>query len=261
MFLLEHTYPTAAENLALDEALLDYVEQLGAARRAAEEPADAQPKPDALPEFLRLWESPTRAVVLGRSSSLDGEVNLTECRRREVEVLRRTSGGAAVVLGPGCLMYSVVLSYHNHPELRAVDLAHRYVLGRVAAAIRTLVPNVAQRGTSDLAWGDHKFSGNSLRCRREAMLYHGTLLYDFPLDLISAVLRTAPRQPEYRAGRDHRAFVANLPTTANSLRAGLKDSFAAHESIDAQVAAQLRATAEREAQEKFTAPEWTARVP
>lgn len=261
MFLLEHTFPTAAENLALDEALLDHVEQLGAARSAAGEQTDAKPTPDAPPEFLRLWESPTRAVVLGRSSSLAGEVDVTECRRRGVEVLRRTSGGAAVVLGPGCLMYSVVLSYHHHPELRAVDLAHRYVLGRVAAAVRPLVPNVAQRGTSDLAWGEQKFSGNSLRCRREAMLYHGTLLYNFPLDLIAAVLRTAPRQPEYRAGREHRAFVANLPTTATALSASLTDSFAAHQSIDAQVTAQLLVTAEHEAREKFATSEWTARVP
>lgn len=261
MFLLEHTFPTAAENLAFDEALLDHVERLGAARSAAGESGDAQPNSDPPAEFLRLWESPTRAVVLGRSSPLDGEVDVAECRRRGVEVLRRTSGGAAVVLGPGCLMYSVVLSYHRRPELRAVDLAHRYVLGRVAAAVRALVPNVAQRGTSDLAWGDQKFSGNSLRCRREAMLYHGTLLYDFPLDLIADVLRTAPRQPEYRAGRDHRAFVANLPTTATALRASLTESFAASESIDAQVAAQLTAAARREAREKFATAEWTARVP
>lgn len=261
MFLLEHTFPTAAENLAFDEALLDHVEQLGAVRSSAGESADGKPTPAAPPEFLRLWESPSAAVVIGRSSSLDGEVDVTECRRRGVEVLRRTSGGAAVVLGPGCLMYSVVLSYHNHPELRAVDLAHRYVLGRTAAAVRPLVANVAQRGTSDLAWGEQKFSGNSLRCRREAMLYHGTLLYDFPLDLIAAVLRTAPRQPEYRGGRDHRAFVANLPTTAAALRAKLTESFAARDTADEQVVAQLTAAAQREAREKFAAAEWTARVP
>ncbi|MBA4018519.1 MAG: hypothetical protein C0483_15230 [Pirellula sp.] len=255
MFLLEHAFSTAADNLALDEALLDHVEQLGGAR------SEAGDQGAAPPEFLRLWESPRPAVVIGRSSSLEAEVDTAECRRRGVEVLRRTSGGAAVVLGPGCLMYSVVLSYHNHPELRAVDLAHRHVLGRVAAAVRALVPNVALRGTSDLALGEQKFSGNSLRCRREAMLYHGTLLYNFPLDLIAAVLRTAPRQPEYRAGREHRAFVANLPTTAAALRANLIESFAAHEAADAQVVAQLSAVAKREAQEKFAAAEWTARVP
>lgn len=51
------------------------------------------------------------------------------------------------------------------------------------------------------------------------MLYHGTLLYDYPLDLITAVLRTAAAC--YRSTAPDAStcvFVANLPTTATALR-------------------------------------------
>ena len=47
------------------------------------------------------------------------------------------------------------------------------------------------QGTSDLAIGDLKFSGNSARCRRRWLLYHGTLLYDFPLSLVAQCLQDA----------------------------------------------------------------------
>jgi lipoate-protein ligase A len=216
MDYLEHTCNDPAEDLALDEALLERAEQ------AADEAGAAGDG-----EVLRIWEMRRPAVVLGRSSQAAVEANLPECARRGVPVLRRTSGGAAIVAGPGCLMYSVVLSYARRPHLRAIDEAHRFVLGTVLKAIRPSVPGAAIQGTSDLAVAGRKFSGNSLRCRREHLLYHGTLLYDFPLDAIAACLGTPPRQPAYRERRPHGEFVMNLPLIRSELIAGLRAAFAA----------------------------------
>ena len=56
MRLLDLTLPTAAENVALDEALLDAAE--AASEQGSEEP-----------EVLRLWEPTQFFVVVGRSSA------------------------------------------------------------------------------------------------------------------------------------------------------------------------------------------------
>jgi lipoate-protein ligase A len=211
MRLLDLTLATPAENIALDEALLLQ--------------ADAGQSPQ---EVLRLWESPQPAVVLGRSSKVLDEVNLRECRQRGIEVLRRPSGGAAVVIGPGCLMYAVVLSYQRRPRLRAVDAAHRFVLGAIAESLRCYVPTVTPKGISDLVVDGEpprKFSGNSLRCRKSHLLYHGTVLYEFPLEEIAACLRAPPREPAYREGRHHQDFVTNLPLDGQDVRAALTRAF------------------------------------
>ena len=179
MDLLELTLETPAENLALDEALL----------LAADEANEPQ-------ETLRVWEPREPFVVLGSSSRIADEVRLTDCKARRVAVLRRTSGGAAIVTGPGCLMYALVLSLEARPELRSIDRAHCFVLNHLARAIGTLAAGIAVRGTSDLAIGDRKFSGNSLRMKRAHLLYHGTLLYGFPLELIGDM----PRPSAARAG-------------------------------------------------------------
>jgi lipoate-protein ligase A len=201
MQLLDLTLGTPAENLALDEALLD-------AAQAGE-----------CGEVLRLWESPQPLVVVGRASEVAVEVNLDVCRQREIPVLRRTSGGAAVVAGPGCLLYAVVLSYELRPELRMIDQAHRFVLETIAGGLKSCVPTVARRGISDLTVdGRMKCSGNSLRASRSHVLYHGTLLYDFPLALVGQLLLTPPRQPDYREQRAHGDFVANLPMSVSELR-------------------------------------------
>jgi lipoate-protein ligase A len=206
---LDLTLPTPAENLALDEALLDWAEEEGSEG-----------------EFLRLWESPAPLVVVGRSSRVELEVDTAACHERGIPVLRRSSGGAAIVAGPGCLMVAVVLSYQFRPELRDIGRAHKLVLGRLADALRPLlVPaaDVAQAGTSDLVLieqshaAPRKFSGNSLRAKRTHLLYHGMLLYDFDLPLINTCLKMPPRQPDYRAARPHRDFVTNLPLSRSTI--------------------------------------------
>jgi lipoate---protein ligase len=176
---------------------------------------------------LRLWEAPRPFVVIGRSSRIAEEVNLAAASAWTV--IRRCSGGAAVVAGPGCLMYAVVLSYERRPALRVIDAAHRFVLSQLAAALRPQLPDVQLAGTSDLAWNNQKISGNSMRCKRSHMLYHGTLLYDFRLELISQILSTAPRQPAYRGGRTHGDFVTNAPIDCETLKDALRRQWNAQE--------------------------------
>jgi lipoate-protein ligase A len=235
MRYLDLTLPTPEENLALDEALLEEAERAG--------------RPT---ETLRLWEPAEPMVVVGRSSRIEAEVHRDACRRRGIPILRRPSGGAAVVTGPGCLMYALVLSYRLRPSLRLIDHAHRLVLGRVASALRPLAPEVTCRGASDLAVGRSKFSGNSVRCKRDHLLYHGTLLYDFPLDLIDQCLKMPPREPDYRRGRPHRAFVANLPLSSAEIRRALATAWDAN----TPCVAWPRDHTVRLVHEKYGRPEW-----
>ena len=207
MQFLDLTLPTLAENLALDEALLDEAEASGDPR-----------------ECLRVWESPELAVIVGRSSRVDVEVDRASCEADRVPILRRCSGGCAVVIGPGCLMYSVVLSYERRPELRSIDESHRFVLTHVGQAFGL---DASLSGISDLTLSGRKFSGNSLRCKRDHLLYHGTILYDFPLEKMARYLRPPPREPDYRAGREHGEFITNIRVKPQATRSSLREAFAA----------------------------------
>jgi lipoate-protein ligase A len=212
---LELTLPTAAENLALDEALLIEAEAAGSEGD----------------EVFRVWEPQETFVVLGRSSRRADEVRLDFCHRQGIGVYRRASGGSAVLAGPGCLMYAVVLGPEVQPALAGVAQAHEYVLSRNLAALRPHCPQVAAAGTSDLALGGRKFSGNSLRCLRDHVLYHGTILYDFPLEQIDRCLRMPSRQPAYRAAREHADFLVNLPLGRQQILAALRSTWQAAEPL------------------------------
>lgn len=242
---LSLTLPTAAENLALDEALLESAFPAGGVSTAENSAGRG--------EVLRVWEPAESFVVLGRSSRHDDEVNRIGCRELSVPVLRRASGGATILTGPGCLMYSLILSRVARPALHSIAATHEIVLGALAAALGQQAPGVERAGTSDLAIAGRKFSGNSLRCLHDRVLYHGTLLYDFPLERIGRCLRMPPRQPDYRAGRDHVAFVMNLPLGRESIVSTLRAAFGADEPCDTWPMERTRQLAV----EKYAAAAWT----
>ena len=215
MLLLDKTMPTPEENLALDEALLEQAE------------AD-----DSNSEVLRLWESEKHFVVLGRSSKLEEEVNTAYCREKNIPVLRRASGGASIVTGRGCLMYGLLLSYKLRPDLRMLDKVHLFVMHQIQLAFERLGLKIEFQGTCDLTFENRKFSGNSLRCKRDWLLYHGTVLYDFDLDLISKCLKSPKRQPEYRQDREHGTFVRNVAVNVGQLKGELTNVWQANSVFD-----------------------------
>ncbi len=227
MHHLKLTLDTPAENLALDEALLDAAEagEMSAGEMSA--------------GVLRLWESPTYCVVLGRSSVAEVEVNLEACRRDRIPVLRRSSGGGTILAGPGCLMYALVLGFQDHPQLQAIDAAHRFVLGQLSQMLSTDDTPVAPHGTSDLAirstasgpW--QKFSGNAMRLKRRHILYHGTLLYDFDLERLPRWLAAPTRTPDYRDDREHAEFVTNLNVGREALDKMLLEGWQTGEALPA----------------------------
>src|SRR5437899_489295 len=80
------TFESPAENLACDEALLDWCE----AGQAA--------------EILRVWEPSKAFVVLGYANRAASEANLSFCQKNNIPVHRRCTGGGAVLQEVGVLM-------------------------------------------------------------------------------------------------------------------------------------------------------------
>ncbi len=254
MFFLPHTAATPEQNLALDEALLDQAEASFTAREAGE--LDSTPwlaVHDG--EVLRLWEARAPFVVLGSSSKYQQEARVAACRDDGVPILRRASGGAAIVTGPGCLMYAAVLSYHARPLLRDLNAAHRFMMQRLSTALSIDGLTIAAQGICDLVHDGRKFSGNALRCKRGHFLYHGTLLYDYALGNIARYLGQPARMPEYRGGRAHESFVTNLPLLSERIVASLRTVFDADNDLPQLPVKRT----EQLIAEKYSLASWTER--
>ncbi len=175
-------------------------------------------------ETLYFWEWPSLAVVLGAGGKEEIDVHSQTCRSEGVPILRRKSGGGTVLLGAGCLVFSLILRYERHPALRDVNASYRWILGRFSRCLSVFAP-VQMAGICDLITGGKKFSGNAQHRKRNALLHHGTILYQFPLELMARYLNTPERQPEYRQGRPHFEFVTNFPASKAELMQTILQEF------------------------------------
>lgn len=242
MKFLDQTFPTPAENLACDEALLDWREESGG---------------DGI---LRFWESSEMFVVVGYANRIETEVNVASCEADKIPVFRRCSGGGTVLQGRGCLNYALILEIAGNPALANITSANRFIMERNRAAMQSVVGDshvIKVQGHTDLACTDksmvsRKFSGNSQRRHKNYLLFHGTFLLDFDLALVGKYLKFPSRQPDYRDSRSHREFLMTLDVSSAEVKAALQKYWQAKAPLQNPP---LEKTSKL-AREKYAAPEW-----
>jgi lipoate-protein ligase A len=235
---LDLTFATPAENLACDEALLEYAEA-----------GDG-------PGVLRFWESAAHFVVLGYAGRVQQEANVAACNQAGIPILRRCSGGGTVLQGPGCLNYSLVLPIAESGPSATITGTNEFVMTRHCHAFASLLDAAVRvEGHTDLAVGGLKFSGNAQRRRKRWLLFHGTFVIDLDVTLMEKVLLPPQRQPDYRKQRRHSDFLMPLQLGRDAIQSALIQAWDARVSrVDLPAAAVQRLVAE-----KYSRPEWNLR--
>jgi lipoate-protein ligase A len=285
MKFLDLTFSTPAENLAADEALLDWREQDGGGG------------------ILRFWESPEIFVVVGYANKIEAEVNVANCGVDKIPIFRRCSGGGTILQGPGCLNYALILEITGNAALANITITNQYIMERNRRALQAAVEDsntVKVQGHTDLACGNaselsphqelakdsgwkdspspppspagggrmvrpsnskapmkefRKFSGNSQRRHKSYLLFHGTFLLDFDLTLINKYLKFPSRQPEYRVNRSHGDFLMNLNLPAEVVKAAMREQWQAEEALQNLPLENIF----KLAHEKYATREWNMR--
>ncbi len=195
--LLLHTTPSTAEDLALEEAIQLCIEE------------------DKSPNTWRLWQAATPAVILGTGQEAAREANLDAARAENSPVLRRHSGGGAVVIGPGAINFSAFFRLADLPGSETIRGAMHAALRPVVAMLEARGLRIKEAGYSDIAvlGADgtlRKIAGNSQARKRRSVVVHGTLLADPDWARIDRLLRFPSSVPDYRSGRGHREFLTSL---------------------------------------------------
>jgi len=233
---LKQTFAKAQSNLALDESLLNQFE-------TGEEHG-----------LIRFWEPTQPCVVAGYGNRISSEVQLEECRFLNIPVLRRITGGGAVVQGPGCLVYSLILPFDPADPLANVVAANRSIMDRQRRALQTLLTDrISVEGTTDLVLGDRKFSGNAQKRGRRALLFHGVFLLEFDLSLIDRLLPLPTRRPDYRRDRGHGDFVTNIHLQPSEVINAVRNEWQADQSSPIEID---WPTVDLLAQEKYASNKW-----
>ncbi len=155
-----------------------------------------------------IWVPQRVMLVLGRSQKPENEADIANLERDHIPVIKRSGGGGAVILTPGCLCAALRFKSSQGFKIaeytqKGTDLCCGFIQDHLG-----LVTNI--RGTGDICIGNQKILGCSLRLKKDFALYYGVMAVQDILPEVVTYLAHPTREPDYRQGRDHRQFLTNL---------------------------------------------------
>jgi lipoate-protein ligase A len=170
--LLDTGFLSAAENMALDQILLE-------SRAAGESP-----------NTLRFLQFAAPSVLVGCHQQLDQEVRLEFCRERGLEVNRRITGGGAILFEPCHIGWEIIASRED-PRFQATPAALAEHFARVfcAALGEYFGMEASFRPRNDIEVRGRKIAGTGGTTEGAAFLFQGTLLVDLDVQTMLRALR------------------------------------------------------------------------
>jgi lipoate-protein ligase A len=174
-------------NMGLDEALLETVAAGGA-------------------PVLRFYGWSPPAVSVGYFQGLTEEVDLDAAKRYGFDVVRRISGGGAV-LHKSELTYSIIMKLDHPLAGKTLDESYRTLCAGLVEGLALLGIEGVFSGINDILAGGKKISGNAQTRRMGCLLQHGTILLDNDVDVMFEVLKVPAEK-----NNDKRLSDSGLPS-------------------------------------------------
>jgi lipoate-protein ligase A len=235
--VLETGYNNAALNMAIDEVLIENI-------------GDAP--------ILRLYGWRPAAVSIGYFQSIREEVDLEKCSKIGVDVVRRLTGGGAV-LHENELTYSFITKQYPQNIMES----YGWICETIVISIKRLGFDASFVPLNDIVVKGKKVSGSAQTRRKGVLLQHGTLLLGVDVDKMFCVLKVPSEKFKDKIIKDVKERVTSLAgTTFEEMASSLKTTFATK--FDAKLLADTMSTEEINhanwlAERKYNSREWNRR--
>lgn len=167
-------------------------------------------------------------IVLGISGKPAELIDLTLCvggqhSQPQPTAIRRFSGGGTVVVGPGTVLTSLIVSREDLERRKVDPFPHPLMRWTAQVYARAFDEAARRRGgtgaapttprltlnENDYCFGDLKIAGNAQAITGGRALHHTSFLWDWQEDHMRLLL-SPKRQPEYRRKREHGAFLTRV---------------------------------------------------
>lgn len=137
---------------------------------------------------IRFYRWRPSAVSIGYFQAIHEVVDLTACRRDDVDYVRRRTGGGAVYHDyEGEVTYSIIAPVTEFP--RDLTESYRLICGYVIEALEALGVQAEFEPVNDVVTGGRKISGNAQTRRDGVLVQHGTVLHQVDPELMFTYLR------------------------------------------------------------------------
>lgn len=202
--------------------------------------------------ILRLygWQPP--CVSIGYFQSMEEEVDVQKCSIMGVDVVRRITGGGAV-LHEFELTYTFITKNYPANILESYEL----ICEPVVLCLNRLGYIAKYVPLNDIVVDNKKVSGNAQTRKNNTLLQHGTILLAVDIEKMFSMLKVPSEKIKDKMIKDVKARVTGINRSFEEVASNLKESFA--EIFGAQIITDTLSSKEKKDTEKFVIEKYSSR--
>lgn len=155
---------------------------------AADEAISQARKENKVENTLHFYRRNPAAVSVGRSGKIHNDIDLDECSKNNVKIVRRITGGGTIYTDKQCLIYSLVFDRESE-ELKSSQEIFENVCKSIANTLEKFNIHAVYKAPNDILLNGKKISGSAQIKKDNIVLIHGTLLIDTNLEVMNTVLK------------------------------------------------------------------------
>jgi len=169
--LLDTGHMTAAQNMAMDDTLLELKGEL------------------KTPDTIRFLQFSPPSVLVGYHQSIEEEIRESYCLENGIKINRRITGGGAIFFDENQIGWEVICSKNFFKMEIPNQRLFKALCEPVVKALRHLDLKASFRPRNDIEINGRKISGTGGTESDRAFFFQGTMLVDFDVDTMLKSLK------------------------------------------------------------------------
>ncbi|HON89738.1 MAG TPA: biotin/lipoate A/B protein ligase family protein [Spirochaetales bacterium] len=198
MRLLTTGFNSAYWNMSVDEAILEMVAS------------------NAVEPTLRFYGWQPHAISIGYFQGIEEEVDREACKRMDIDIVRRITGGGAVFHADE-LTYSIVIPETHYLACHDILKSYESILQGVINGFNELGLQAEFAPINDIIINNKKVSGNAQTRKYGCILQHGTILISVEPETMFTLLKVPNEKLKGK-------LIADIKERVTSIRALLGTS-------------------------------------
>lgn len=159
---------------------------------------------DKKDDYFILWQNePT--IVVGKYQNTIEEINKDFVDEKNINIVRRLSGGGAVYHDDGNLNFTFIA---NSKDTKEIDF--KFYTKPIIDALKNMGVEACLKGRNDLVIGEKKISGNAQCIKKGRVLHHGTLLFNSEMENLIKALNVSDVKIISKGIKSIRSRVTNI---------------------------------------------------
>jgi lipoate-protein ligase A len=231
--------------------------------------------------ILRVYSWNPKAVSVGYNQNLEKEINIDECKKLNIDIVRRITGGKAVFHDKE-ITYSFILPENNGLLPFEVNESYKIIANALVIALKKIninaeIKKVPEKIATSICFNSsnwyellvngRKISGSAQRRMDGKILQHGPILIDFDYNknnslfnsnnLIDNIINLKNRITSLKNEINNK--IISYKELSEAIKSGFKENFN-FEIIDDSLTNEETRLAEKLVKEKYSTEEWNYRL-